>query len=133
MYRVAKFERKQGKLEFVKFEKSGFYINNLGELYKGRKKVNTTDKRKSPFYVINKGIERKDLSGSQIYENDIVLSSSLKQTGVIKYLPKKGAFMFCIKNGVITSPYSFLDFYDVSLLVIGNVYEAEPKIYWKKY
>lgn len=123
MFRVAEFERKGRKLIFKKFLFRGFKIGQDGSLWRGSVKQNTRDRRKRKFYEINMCLIRKDMNGVLIYEKDICMDRREKIEGVIRYLFNKSAFLIVLQNGMIEVPYSYLDFYEVSLEVKGNVYE----------
>lgn len=127
MYRVAEFEKTPNGLKFKRFRRCGYRMACDGTLYKGRQKANTTDKRRANYCEVNLGVGRKDVNGVEIYDRDIVNDKRERLTGIIRYEPKKGAFIMYVKNGLITIPYSFLDCYDVSLEVLGNEYEHSPK------
>lgn len=127
LYRVAEFEKTPKGQKFKRFKYCGYKLLCGGQLYKGDVKANTTDKRKSNYCELNLGVSRPDINGVNIYERDLVYDKREKLTGVIRYDPKKGAFMMFVKNGIATIPYSFLDCYDVSLEVLGNEYEHEAK------
>lgn len=134
MFRVAEFEKTTKGQKFKGFYFCGYKMLCNGEVYKGRAKANTKDKRRAGYCEINRGVERKDIKGVDIYERDLVFDKRSKLTGFIRYDQKKGAFLLFVKNGAVTIPYSFLDCYDVSLEVVGNEYQntAENKLF-KRY
>lgn len=127
MYRVAEFEKTLQGQKFKRFYCCGYKLAADGTLYKGGKKANVNDKRRPNYCELNLGVGRVDVNGLYIFERDLVLDKRSGLTGAIKYDPKKAAFMFYVKNGLLTIPYSFLDCYDVSLEVLGNEYEHVAK------
>lgn len=125
-FRVAILEKRRGKLEFKKFEFSGYYISNEGVLYKGKRPCNTTDRRKKIFYEINYKLGKKDRLERDLYEHDIVFDSRYGCLSKIIFNDAGGAFVLCHQINKMKISYRYCGFKN-SVELIGNDYQNQLK------
>lgn len=119
---------------FKCFRCGSYYLNQKQELYKGRKKQNTTDKRKNDYCEINLFSGREDISGRRIYAKDIVLFKPDNIYGVVDWNDRRAAFVVYLHREYFKIPYTLLKCQDRSLVRVGSIYEDEDILEnkWKK-
>lgn len=133
LFRIAEFEKVKGKQVFKKFVFKGYKMGQGGEITHPRKKISTTDKRRKNYVEFNAGVGQKDIKGKNIFENDFVFDWKNKVNGIIKYYNNMGAYILRVDAGKIEIPYSVLDTDELSLEIMGNIYENERILNkWKR-
>lgn len=121
-YRIAIFRRAMNKLVFNKFAYDGFRIAPDGQLWKGSKVCNTTDRRGRMYYEIHRQLPKCDRLGNVLYEHDIIFDSRFNALAIIGWSDSYCAFVLTNKNRGLKLTYRYCDFRD-SVEKIGNEYE----------
>lgn len=121
-YRVAVFRRATNKLKFGGFAYAGYRIAPDGQLYKGSKICNTTDRRARVFYEIHRKLPKTDRLGQVLYEHDIIFDSRFNALATIGWSDAYCAFVLSSKNRGLKVTFRYCDFRD-SVEKIGNEYE----------
>ena len=121
-FRVAIFKRAKNKLEFYRLAYSGYKMTQDGELYRGKTKCNTTDKRAKIYHEINYLLPKLDRLGNKLYEHDIVFDSRFNALSVILWNKSGCAFVLANRTRKFVVKYRYCDFRD-SVEKVGNEYE----------
>lgn len=121
-YRVVIFKRKNNRLIFNRFAFAGYRLDQDGNLYRGNKICNTSDRRGRTFYEINYLLPKCDRLGQSIYEKDILFDSKYGLLSVVVWNETKCAFVLANRTNGFTVSYRYCDWRD-TVERIGNEYE----------